>query len=95
MNWPAVLLLMGFTATTAQVLLMRELLVVFYGNEISLGLFLASWLLWTALGSFLCGPIRMRMLRPHRLLAILQVLITFTLPLTIVAVRVSKGLFIT
>ena len=38
----------GFTAVIAQIVLMRELIVVFYGNEISLGLMLASWLLWTA-----------------------------------------------
>ena len=50
-----VLLLIGFTATVAQILLMRELLVVFYGNEISLGLLLASWLLWTGAGSGLFG----------------------------------------
>ncbi|MDD4879244.1 MAG: hypothetical protein PHR22_02170 [Candidatus Omnitrophica bacterium] len=35
-----------------QVLLMRELLVVFYGNELSAGIMLASWLFWVAAGSF-------------------------------------------
>jgi len=39
----------------AQVVLMRELMVAFYGNEISLGLVLACWLLWTALGSGVFG----------------------------------------
>jgi spermidine synthase len=41
----------GFAATIAQVLLLRELLVLFYGNEMSTALALAGWLLWTALGS--------------------------------------------
>ena len=91
----AILLLMGFTSTVSQVLLMRELLVAFYGNEISLGLFLASWLLWTALGSMLFGLMSVWPTRPRDLVAVLQVLITVTLPLTIVAVRSSKGLFIT
>ena len=91
----AVLLLMGFTSTISQILLMRELLVVFYGNEISLGFFLASWLLWTALGSTLFGLISAWLTRPRDLVAVLQVLITVALPLTIVAVRSSKGLFIT
>jgi len=47
----AALSLIGFTAVIAQVLLMRELMVAFGGNELSLGLMLANWLLWTALGS--------------------------------------------
>ncbi len=36
----------------AQILLLRELLVVFYGNELSVGIMLAAWLLWVAAGSF-------------------------------------------
>src|SRR5208282_1671723 len=46
----AVLVLIGFTAVIAQIVLMRELMVVFCGNEMSLGLMLASWLVWTAIG---------------------------------------------
>ena len=42
----------GFTAMAVQILLMRELLVVFYGNELSAGVMLASWLFWVAAGSF-------------------------------------------
>jgi len=41
----------GFAAGVAQVLLMRELLVVAYGNELSMGVLLACWLLAGALGS--------------------------------------------
>ncbi|MFH0764417.1 MAG: hypothetical protein V1927_05385, partial [Candidatus Omnitrophota bacterium] len=41
----------GFSAMAVQLLLMRELLVVFYGNELSYGIMLASWLFWTAAGS--------------------------------------------
>ena len=42
----------GFAAMAVQILLMRELLVVFYGNELSAGVMLASWLFWVAAGSF-------------------------------------------
>jgi spermidine synthase len=51
----AVLVLIGFTAAIAQIVLLRELMVVFYGNEISIGLMLGSWLFWTAAGSSLAG----------------------------------------
>jgi spermidine synthase len=43
--------LLGFTALTSQMVFMRELAGVFYGNELSLGALFAVWLLWTAAGS--------------------------------------------
>ena len=49
------LLALGFTTTVAQVLLVRELVAVFYGNELVLGLILAAWLAWGALGAGLLG----------------------------------------
>lgn len=41
----------GFTAVVGQVLLMRELVAAFYGNELLFGLILAAWLAWGAVGS--------------------------------------------
>lgn len=41
----------GFASMAAQILIMRELLVVFYGNELSVGIMLAAWLFWVAAGS--------------------------------------------
>jgi spermidine synthase len=45
----------GFCAIPAQVILMRELLMDFGGNELFIGLFLAVWMLLTAAGSYLAG----------------------------------------
>lgn len=101
-TWPAaktprvlylVLSLIGFTAVIAQILLMRELLVVFYGNELALGVVLANWLLWTALGASLFGVWAGRTRYPRRLMAVLQVLVAFTLPMTLLTARPSKALF--
>ena len=44
-------LLLGVYAQVAQALLIRESLVAFYGNEVSLGAFFGSWLFWVAAGS--------------------------------------------
>ena len=55
-----VLVLIGLTAAIAQIVLMRELMVVFYGNEMSLGLMLASWLFWTSAGSAMAGRLTAR-----------------------------------
>jgi spermidine synthase len=90
-----VLLLIGLTATVAQILLMRELLVVFYGNEISLGLLLVSWLWWTSRGSSLFGRKTLWLDDARPVLAGLQTLLAVTLPLTILAVRSARGVFIT
>ncbi|MGQ9467884.1 MAG: spermine synthase, partial [Anaerolineae bacterium] len=51
MGQRSALLALGFTTTVAQVLLVRELVAVFYGNELVLGLILAAWLAWGALGA--------------------------------------------
>ncbi len=45
------LLVLGAYSQIAQALLIRENLVVFYGNEVSLGAFFGSWLFWIAIGS--------------------------------------------
>ncbi len=42
----------GFTSIIAQILLMRELVATFYGNELLLGLVLMAWLAWVAGGSW-------------------------------------------
>ncbi|MCP4699712.1 MAG: 4Fe-4S binding protein [Gammaproteobacteria bacterium] len=46
------LMMLGAFSQIAQALLIREFLVVFYGNEAGFGAFYGSWLLWIALGSF-------------------------------------------
>jgi spermidine synthase len=84
--------LTGFTAAVAQIVLLRELMVVFYGNESSIGLMLASWLFWTAAGSSLAGHFAARSRQPRRLMAGIQVSIAAVLPWTILAVRAAKGL---
>jgi spermidine synthase len=89
----AILMLIGFTAVIAQIVLMRELMVVFCGNEMSLGLMLASWLLWTAIGSSALGRLASRTSQPRRLMALLELLVALTFPLAIFLARASKGAF--
>ncbi len=42
----------GFTSIIAQIVLMRELVATFYGNELLFGLVLMAWLAWVAGGSW-------------------------------------------
>ncbi|MGD0123869.1 MAG: fused MFS/spermidine synthase [Terriglobia bacterium] len=85
-----ILSLIGFTSVIAQIVLMRELIVVFYGNEISLGIILAGWLLWTAIGSSMLGRVPRGWRDARRLVASLEILIAGVFPLTIFAVRASR-----
>ena len=85
-----VLILIGFTAVIAQIVLMRELIVVFYGNEITLGLMLCTWMLWTAIGSSLLGRLGNR-LAPRTLVAALEAAMAVAFPVSIIAVRASRA----
>jgi spermidine synthase len=88
----AALILIGFSAVIGQIILMRELMVVFGGNEISLGILLATWLFWTAAGSFICGPLALRSCSARRATAALEMLLGLSLPLTAWALRASKSI---
>ncbi|GAI16412.1 unnamed protein product, partial [marine sediment metagenome] len=84
------LLLMGFTGTLAQVVLIRELLVTFYGNELSIGIILANWLILEAAGSFFLGRIAKKPERSVDAYVALQFAIAIFLPLAVYGARVVK-----
>ncbi len=48
-----VVLLLGFSAIITQVILLREFMSTFYGNELVLGVVLANWMILTGLGAYL------------------------------------------
>ncbi len=87
------LALTGFSAVIGQIVLMRELIVVFNGNEISLGILLATWLFWTAAGSSLSSGFRVRGDNDRRMAAALECLMGASLMPTIWALRASKSIF--
>jgi spermidine synthase len=86
-------MLIGFSAVIGQIVLMRELMVVFNGNEISLGILLGAWLFWTAVGSFACSALALGKSRARLAVSVLECLLGTSLPLTIWALRSSKSLF--
>jgi spermidine synthase len=83
------LLALGFTTTVAQVLLVRELVAVFYGNELVLGLILAAWLAWGALGAGLAGGF---VSCSHKILAGGLVALGLLPALQMLLVRAARGL---
>lgn len=78
---------------------MRELIQVFNGNEIALGILLATWLLWTAIGSALTsvlGRVRKptsQYSRSRLAVVALEYLLAASLPASIWALRCAKAFF--
>jgi spermidine synthase len=73
--------LLGFLATSGQVLLLRELVTAFGGTELFIGTALFGWLLWVAVGA-LIGGTRLRL--NSQLLFCIGVVL---LPLSVVGIR--------
>jgi len=83
----------GFAATVAQIIILRELLVLFYGNELSAGLIFAGWLLWSGLGSGLAGKWARNVSVPTAWLRLTLVLLSFMLPLSVLVIRGARFLW--
>ncbi|MCX5686402.1 MAG: fused MFS/spermidine synthase [Candidatus Omnitrophica bacterium] len=84
-------IVIGFTAMASQIVFIRELLVVFYGNELSIGFILASWLAGGAIGSGLLGRYADRVKFKLNLFLSCQIILSLLLPLGIVAIRLTKN----
>ncbi|SPE18220.1 putative Spermine synthase [Candidatus Sulfotelmatomonas gaucii] len=89
----AALTLCGYTAVVGQIVLMRELIQVFNGNEIALGILLATWLFWTGAGSGMASLWRLERNRSHLAVAVLECLLAASFPATIWALRGAKAFF--
>lgn len=76
-------LIIGFSGLVAQVLLLRELMVNFYGNELTLGIILSNWLVSEAIGAFLFGKVIDRIKDKIKVFIILQVVFSFMLPVVL------------
>lgn len=83
---------LGATSAIGQVLLLRELIVVFYGNETAYAVILASWLFWIAVGSSLTSLMINNVKSSRRFLIIFLSACYFFVPATLVAVRLLRVL---
>ncbi|MGQ9653442.1 MAG: spermidine synthase, partial [Thermodesulfobacteriota bacterium] len=87
------LFLIGFAAVVGQVVYIRELLVVFYGNELSTAVILASWLVWTSVGSAILGRGADSIQEKRKAFALVQLALAVLLPASLMMVRSSKLLW--
>ena len=88
--FPIAVIVMGFSGLVAQIILLRELLIVFSGNELCIGIILANSLILEAFGSYYLG--RRAEASKHRLesFTLLTIFFCLSLLIAIVIIRVLK-----
>ncbi|MCX5657498.1 MAG: hypothetical protein NTZ48_04660, partial [Candidatus Omnitrophica bacterium] len=87
-----VFILTGFTSLVSQSLILRETLITFQGNELTLGLVLANWIILTALGSKLFSKASIRAKNPVSLYALFQIVLSLYIPLSIIFIRILTNI---
>lgn len=78
----SVILSLGFSSTITQIIILREFLSIFYGNELVIGIILGNWMIITGFGSYL-GKYSDKINWQNALIALLTFLLG-TLPLVTV-----------
>jgi spermidine synthase len=86
---PAILVT-GSTGIIAQTVILRELLISFSGNELSIGVIIGSWVVWEALGAFTAGTGFWKPSLSPRVFVYATVLFSVTFPFCIYLTRVVK-----
>ncbi|MDP8212595.1 MAG: hypothetical protein P9X22_04795 [Candidatus Zapsychrus exili] len=82
--------ILGFTSIIAQIVLMRELITSFYGNETSYAVVLSSWLFWISIGGFVFSIFAKKIKDPLKYITVFQINVFFLLPSTIFLARCIK-----
>lgn len=86
------IVLKGYSSIIIQSLLLRELLVIFHGNELTVGLILSLWLLGGAVGSILASFFLRFYKNALRIFVLFQLLSIACFPFSIFLIRLSHSL---
>ncbi|MBI3923447.1 MAG: fused MFS/spermidine synthase [Armatimonadetes bacterium] len=82
--------LLGFGSLIAQTVLLREFMVISYGNEMCIGALLAAWLFWIAVGAELGGRVAARTRRPTFVFLAGLLFAALTLPAEALGLRYAR-----
>ena len=84
------ILILGGSGIISQIILLRELIITFSGNELSIAIILANWVILEAFGSYLFGRLTERR-RPEGTFFILTLFFSVSLPLVLYLARIIKS----
>ncbi len=86
--------LVGVNALLSQVMIIRELLVNFSGNELSMGIIIATWLVGAAIGSLVLGRYFIEKIKtPTYTFSILLLVISALIPISIFLSKTVRYMF--
>ncbi|MCD4680830.1 MAG: fused MFS/spermidine synthase [Bacteroidales bacterium] len=86
--------ILGISSIITQIIILREFLNIFYGNELVMGVILANWMLLTGLGAFIGKLWKYRGVKVFNIL-VFQVLIAFLPLLTVFLLNYLKNIVFT
>lgn len=86
-------IIQGIVGIISQLIILRELPQIFYGNELSFGFILTAWLFWTAFGSGVVGKYAYRIKHKARGLALLSICACSLTVGLIVSIRYMRVIF--
>ena len=88
----SIIFTIGFSGLVAQVLLLRELLIVFAGNELSIGVILSNWLILGGMGSFIMSKWAEKIKNRMEVFVTFVILLSLSLPVAIYLTRDLKNI---
>lgn len=89
-NFIIFIIITGLGGIFAQIILLREMLILFSGNELSIGVIIGSWVLWEAGGAYLAGKRRVVGRVAVKTLVFSTLTFSCLLPVAIYATRIYK-----
>ena len=85
---------MGMGGIIAQIVLLRELLVSFLGNELTVGIILGNWLILEALGSYVIGRSVEKVGRKIETYVAFQLIFSIAFPFSVYLCRIFKNILL-
>jgi len=85
------IVVMGFSGLVAEILLLRELLIVFSGNELCIGIILANWVILEAFGCFFPGRMAEKSKNKLETFAVITILFSLSLLIAVFLTRILKS----
>ncbi|MCM8767153.1 MAG: spermine synthase, partial [Candidatus Omnitrophica bacterium] len=82
----------GFSGFFVQMLLLREFLIIFTGNELSIGIILTSWLISEGIGSYLSGKKSKNFISNEENFSILTNIFTIYFSFSIYLIRILRNI---
>jgi spermidine synthase len=85
------IVVMGFSGLVAEIILLREFLIVFAGNELAIGIILANWMVLEAFGSFVAGGTVEKIKHRIEAFTVISLLFSLALFLSLFGIRLLKS----